>query len=275
MTILPAPLDLPSRCSPGALSPMDAGLREDRSHRVARGLRAAAFCALMIVLDSVGFSYIETASADENDCGSLDSSGRGNIGPWDYHDPSSRVPTGEDPMGRIKRVENVHFKPKWEFIDPKEPSEEIGNQTIYTLLVFPNHPRALWTLSRLEKQRGPLKNYAYHNSIWVPQLTADCFFDRAFRFRQDQSPTWMLYGMHLHSRGNLKGSKDAYRKAEELGEDSTPFHYNYGLLLADAREIDAAEAHARIAYARGYPLKGLKDRLKKLGRDIGTPAAEK
>ena len=275
MTIFPPTPQLPSRCGPGGLSPMHAGFREDQAHRVARGLWSAAFSALAIVVFCVGFSYIDAAWADENDCGSLDSSGRGNIGPWDYHDPSSRVPTGEDPMGRIKRVENVHFKPKWEFIDPKEPSEEIGNQTIYTLLVFPNHPRALWTLSRLEKQRGPLKNYSYQNSIWVPRLTADCFFDRAFRFRQDQAITWMLYGMHLHSRGNLKDSKGAYGKAEELGEDSTPFHYNYGLLLADAREIDAAEAHARIAYARGYPLKGLKDRLKKLGRDIGTPAAEK
>jgi len=206
------------------------------------------------------------AFADEDDCGNFDSSDYGGIGPWDYHHPSSRVPTGEDPMGRIKRVENVHFQRQWEYVSPRVGSYKIANEVIYTLLVFPNHPRALWTLSRLEKLRGPLKNYA--SNPRVPKMTVECFFDRALRFRPNQSPTWMIYGMHLHSRGRLSDAREAYVTAKNLGEDSTQFHYNFGLLLVDTKELDLAEESARVAYSRGYQQPGLKDQLAKLGRKI-------
>jgi hypothetical protein len=206
------------------------------------------------------------AFADEDDCGNFDSSDYGGIGPWDYYHPSSRVPTGEDPMGRIKRVENVHFQRQWEYVSPRVGSYKIANEVIYTLLVFPNHPRALWTLSRLEKLRGPLKNYA--SNPRVPKMTVECFFDRALRFRPNQSPIWMIYGMHLHSRGRLADAREAYQTAKRLGEDSTQFHYNFGLLLVDTKELDLAEDSARVAYSRGYQQSGLKDQLAKLGRKI-------
>ena len=169
-------------------------------------------------------------------------------------------------MGRIKRVENVHFQRQWEHINPRVPSWKIASEVMYTLFVFPNHPRALWSISRLEKLRGPLKSYA--SSPRIPRLSADCFYDRAIRFRSDQSPTWMIYGMHLHGRGRLAQAREAYMTARKLGEDSTQFHYNFGLLLVDTRELDLAEESARVAYSRGYQQSGLKDQLAKLGRKI-------
>ena len=55
-----------------------------------------------------GIGAISTGSwGAEYDCGELKNFG--DIRPWDYADPSSSVPTGADPMGRILRVENVSF----------------------------------------------------------------------------------------------------------------------------------------------------------------------
>jgi hypothetical protein len=206
------------------------------------------------------------AVADEVDCGPLDNSDWGGVGPWDYYDRSSWVPTGDAPQTRIKLVENVHFKKQWEFFNARTPSGKVAGEVGYTLKLFPNHPKALWTMSRLERERGPLKSY--HSAPHIPQLNMDCYFDRAIRFRPNQSPTWMIYGMHLHASKRLKDARDAYENAEKLGEASAQFHYNFGLLLFDLGDIDAAEAQARQAYAKGYQLRGLKDKLKQRGRDV-------
>jgi tetratricopeptide (TPR) repeat protein len=206
--------------------------------------------------------------ADEVDCGSLDNADWGNVGPWDYYDRGNWVPTADAPQTRIKLVENVHFKRQWEYFGPKTPAITVANEVGYTLRLFPNHPRALWTMSRLERQRGPLNKY--YSSPVIPRVSTDCFFDRAVRFRPQQAPTWMIYGMHLHATKRLKDAREAYETAEKLGEASAQFHYNYGLLLVDLGDLDTAESHARQAYAKGYQLQGLKDKLKQRGRDIQT-----
>lgn len=204
--------------------------------------------------------------ADEITCGDLDNSDWGNVGPWDYYDRSSWVPTGDAPQTRIKLVENVHFKKQWEFFRPGTPSAKVAGEVGYTLRLFPNHPKALWTMSRLERERGPLRRY--HSAPHIPQLDMDCYFDRAIRFRPKQSGTWMIYGMHLHASKRLKDAREAYENAENLGETSAQFHYNFGLLLVDLGDLDRAEMHAKQAYANGYQFQGLKERLKQRGRDL-------
>jgi tetratricopeptide (TPR) repeat protein len=54
---------------------------------------------------------------------------------------------------------------------------------------------------------------------------------------------------------------------------SAEIRYSLGLLNLKQGKIDAAVEHARVAYALGFPLEGLKNRLKKLGRWPPTPQA--
>lgn len=55
---------------------------------------------------------------------------------------------------------------------------------------------------------------------------------------------------------------------ERTGGESAEIHYFLGLLIADSGELDAAVDHARQAYRLGYPLPGLRNKLKRLGRSL-------
>jgi tetratricopeptide (TPR) repeat protein len=204
-----------------------------------------------------------TVAADEFDCGPLRNFN--DFGPFDYRDPENFISTGADPMGRLKRVENVHFQDDMKALNLRMFSiERLAGEFTYTLRVFPNHPEALHAMSRLEKQAGGKLPQAAA-TIYTPRITADCFFDRAVRFRPEDPQVQFLRAIHLHDRGRLKEARSAYAEAGRLGLDTANFNYNYGLLLSDLKEWDAARELARKAYAGGFPLDGLRGRLAAAG----------
>jgi len=190
------------------------------------------------------------------------------IGPWDYADPSSSVPTGADPMGRIKRVENVHFKPAMQMLDLKQFNiERLTGEIHYTLRVFPNHPRALYAMSRLERLAG---GKLPQNGItpFTPRITADCFFDRALRFRPNDKNVRKVHAMHLQQRGKLKEALAEYEQAELGGEQSADLYYNVGLLHTDLNNWEKAYEYGIKAQNQGFMLPALKQRLEKVGRPL-------
>jgi hypothetical protein len=225
---------------------------------------------LGVIVSAIILPLSPLAVADEEDCGTVSAPSKGGSGPWDYFDQSNQVPTGEAPQGRLKLVEHAHYYRNWELINPKWSSRTIAGELLYVLKMLPNHPRALWAASRLEKARGPMRNYAFDEGI--PFLSADCLFDRALRFRSDVPNIWMIYGMHLHSKGKLTEAKEAYGTAEKLGATDAQFHYNYALLLIETKNLDEAVTHADNAYKQGHPSQGLKNQLKRLGRNIDFPS---
>jgi tetratricopeptide (TPR) repeat protein len=213
-----------------------------------------------ISTDSWGFEY---------DCGELKN--YADVGPWDYSDPSSSVPTGADPMGRIKRVENVHFYPDVKNLNTKVLSiEQLTAEIHYTLRVFPNHPLALYAFSRLERLAGgKLPNSSA--TMFTPRVTAECFFDRALRFRPDDKDVRIVYGIHLHLRNKFKEALEQYQIAESEGADSSFFYYNLGLLYADMKNWEKAVEYGQKAYNFGLDLPGLRQKLEKAGYKIQMP----
>lgn len=220
---------------------------------------------LMMVLCMAGVTicWASNGSASERDCGPLKN--YNDFGPFDYQDPQNRDPTGADPMGRIKRVENVHFRDDMKAVNLKRYSvERLSGEFVYTLRVFPNHPEALHALSRLEKLAGgKLPQNAV--SPFTPKISADCFFDRAIRFRPEDPHVRYMHAIHLHDRKQYAEAREAYALAEKLGMENPNFHYNYGLVLADLKEWETAREYARKAYSAGFHLEGLRRRLTEAG----------
>lgn len=224
---------------------------------------------VLTVITLIGLAHPILARADVMECGELKN--YQDIGPWDYADPSSNVPTGADPMGHVKRVENVHFTPAMQLLDLKRFSiERLTGEIHYTLRALPNHPGALMAISRLERMAGgklPQRGI----TPFTPKITADCFFDRAIRFRPRDKVVRMVHGMHLHQHGKLQEALAEYEKAQSMGEDSPNLNYNLGLLHAELNNWDKAYDYGEKAQRAGFMLPGLRNRLEKAGRPLPPP----
>jgi hypothetical protein len=220
------------------------------------------------ILVAITAASMGTAVADVADCGELRNFG--DIGPWDYADPSSSVRDGENPMGRIKRVENVHFNPEMKMLNTKRFSiERLTGEIHYTLRVFPNHPEALVAISRLERMAGG-KLPQRSATVFTPKISAYCFFDRAIRFRPEDKAVRYSYAIHLHQNRKYQEALEQYRLAESQYEDDRIFQYNIGLLYADIKNWEKAAEHAQRAYSSGVTFAALRQRLEKAGYKIDT-----
>ena len=184
------------------------------------------------------------ANADEMTCGPLKNA----FGPFD-----SRVAETADKA----IVEGRHFTRKVERLQGGETGL-LGHDLDYTLRAFPNHPRALMSMSRLairdRQPQPPGANYPI-----------DCYFDRAFRFVPDDPWPLVLYGLHLERAGRDSEAPGYLDKAARLGSKDPNVNYNLGLGYLDLKQYEKALAHAKLAYAAGFPLPGLRDRLKQVG----------
>jgi hypothetical protein len=210
--------------------------------------------------------------ADVADCGELKN--YSDIGPWDYADPSSSASTGGDPMGRIRRVENVHFNPEMRTLNTKRYSiERLTTEIHYTLRVFPNHPEALVAISRLERMAGG-KLSQKSATIFTPKISAYCFFDRAIRFRPEDKADRFSYAIHLHQNRKYQEALEQYLQAESEYEDNRFFHYNFGLLHADMKNWEKAAVYAQRAYSAGITFPALRQKLEKAGYKIDTSVAK-
>ncbi len=210
----------------------------------------------IILLIFYGIIVSSRALADSYECGSfipIDG-----IGPWDYYDPKNWVPVRGSKHGHlINLVESAHFTSNVENLISGQ-SGPIANDIDYTLKRIPNHPRALLAVSRFQREgrKSTLPN--------DPKYTVDCYFDRAIRFRPKNATTHMLYAIHLHKVKNYVKAEKEYLISESLNPDDPEIHYNMGLFYYDRKQYKKAKYHAKKAYAKHYPLPGLKNKLKKI-----------
>jgi hypothetical protein len=79
-------------------------------------------------------------------------------------------------------------------------------------------------------------------------------------------PYVMLAIMHRKAH-KLSEARDVLRQADEVtGGSSAEIQYNLGLINLELGDMTAANANARQAYRLGYPLPGLKNKLRQLGK---------
>ena len=173
-------------------------------------------------------------------------------GPWDYTN-------AQHVAERLPIVERHHFRIdtqrlQVDSLDGKSPGDDMD----YTLRAFPNHHKALYTMSMLEltTKQSPPMNASY---------TADCYFKRAIAFRPQDGTVRMIYAGFLHKTGHLQAALEQYDAASQMMSESPELQYNLGLLHFDLGNFDESLEYAHLAYAAGFPLPGLKKRLSTSG----------
>lgn len=192
-------------------------------------------------------------------CGSL---ANGDNGPFDY-----RVVRGP----RLVVVENHHFTPDVEALQKPE-SPILGANLDFTLRAFPNHHRALNALTRLgEKMKT-------QSPPGLPR-PLECYFERAVRFRPNDTVVRMMYAIYLHKAQNGAEAVRQLTLADQMAEKDAFTHYNIGLVYLDMKKLDEARDQARKAYSLGIQIPDLRDKLKAAGKweegdEKAPPAAD-
>jgi len=171
------------------------------------------------------------------------------FGPFDYRTASEK---------NKQLVEGSHFTRDVEMLRSGNRGL-LGGDISYTLTAFPNHPRALLSMMRLgEREKTERPRGA--------RFTVACYFARAVRFAPDDGSVRVLYGIYLSKRGAKTEAVEQLEAAQELIGDDPNLHYNLGLAYFDLKDYDKSQLHAKKAYEHGFPLPGLRDKLKQAGK---------
>lgn len=191
-----------------------------------------------------------SAVADEAECGSLGQPFGG-----DYRlvnaDPTIKE--------RLRLIEDAHFTTNVDrLISGQSGALSLATDLEWTLRAFPNHHRALWAMARLAlREKRELVRGA--------SLSVDCYFDRAARFQPEDPVPYSLYGMYLIKARKREAAEPELEKAAARANGDANVLYNLGLGYLDLGRAEKAAEFAKLAYAAGFPLPGLRDRLKAAG----------
>jgi len=196
--------------------------------------------ALAVIVVALSAS---TAHAEE--CGPLPSGG---YGPYDYR-------TDRD---KVALVEKFHFTPSIEALIPSG-NGPVGAELDYVLDKFPNHHRALAAAVRMAERD---KTFRLKGSVRV----VECYFDRALRFRRDDT---VVRSMFAHYLGQIGRTDDAIAQLDiglGFASENALTHRNIGIVFAELKQYDRAVTQARKARDLGYPGTDLIDRLRAVGQ---------
>jgi len=150
---------------------------------------------------------------------------------------------------------------------PNPRERELFRQVKYILNRIPNHYRALDFYGRLYKKYPALRRLISEDAALnsARPMTPECVFDRAIRFHPKDPTPRLLYGLFFHRIGKLKSALGQYRTAAKMRPNWAEVHYNMGLVYLRQKDYAAARVQAKKAYALGYPLPALRNKLKKAG----------
>ena len=174
------------------------------------------------------------------------------VGPYDYRHPGD---TPDIPGGIAANLEGNHLRPETLALTDRNAGADLD----YVIRAVPNHPRALLAMVRLAQK---MKS----ENLKIGVFTVPCHFIRSITFAPDDPMVRFAYGLYLSHFGKKEAALAQFLKAEELGADNANNLYNIGLLYVDLRDYDKGLAYAKRAYAAGFPLPGLRDKLKRAGK---------
>jgi tetratricopeptide (TPR) repeat protein len=171
----------------------------------------------------------------------------------DYFDPD---PANQQ---RIRGVETNHLNADVEALRQGQ-SASIGADLIFILRLVPNHHRALDALMRLAIRDRTAR------PAGVPNFPVECWLHRGVVFSPKDGRARLIYGVYLARLGRRATAISELIEAEKLMPGDINVSYNLGLLYFDEKNYARSLEYARRAYAGGYPLPGLKNKLSGAGK---------
>ncbi len=187
------------------------------------------------------------SSAEVNDivCGSLEN----HYGPYDYR-------SDKDKLGI---VETFHLTANVSNLSSAQSASTVCGDLDYTLRAFPNHHIALMAMTRLGEKEKLAKPRGAKFSV-------ECYLQRAFRFRNDDTTVKMLYAAYLAKSGKKTEALAMLDEMVNAEEETANVYYNIGLIYFELKDYEKSLSYARRAYDLGFPLPGLRDKLKRAGK---------
>lgn len=201
--------------------------------------------AILFIFVNIAFIQL-TAHAENSECGSLKITGGG---PYDYRNQRDE----------LSKVEGAHFTDVVEALIRGTSNIAPGGDIAFTLAVYPNSHRALLAMMRLGEREKTLKPAG-------SRYTVECWFDRAIRFRPDDSVVRMIYSNYLNGKGRREEANNQLNIASTYAKDSAITDYNIGLHYLKIENYDMALQQAHKAINLGWTQSNLKDLLKNLGK---------
>lgn len=195
---------------------------------------------LTIALLAAGCAAPALAQENRVGCGDLSNA----YGPYDYTDPVHR-------RDNLPIVEHFHFTRDVQSLRQGR-SDTVAGDLDYTLRAFPNHHQALDSVARYQLA-NPRPDPRYYS--------AECYFDRAMRWRPDDARVHMVYAIYLNKKGDKAEATKQYQDALSLEPADAEINYNAGLFFLGLKDYDKARELAEKAYGGGYPFEGLRNKL--------------
>jgi hypothetical protein len=188
------------------------------------------------------FGSTVMAQTDGTACGPLSTPGQ--YGPYDYRTDRDKLPV----------VLSNHFTTEVEALIRGITAQTPGGDIDYTLRAIPNNHRALIAMMRLgDKEKTPQPRGS--------RYSVECWFDRAIRFRPDDSIVRMIYSTYLNSKGRVPDANAQLELATTYAQDNGITHYNIGLHYFDLKNYDSALIQAHKAIALGFIRPELREKL--------------
>lgn len=197
---------------------------------------------LLICVSGVPHAW---AQSEPSACGSLANA----YGPYDYRVDRDKLPL----------VLGAHFTPEVEALIRGKTSITPGGDIDYTLRAIPNNHRALLAMMRLGEKEKTHQPRGSRYSI-------ECWFERAVRFRPDDTIARMLYSTFLGSKGRIPEASRQLEIATTYAKGNAFTHYNIGLHYFDLKNYDQALVQAHKAIELGFSPTLLHNQLQSVGK---------
>jgi len=181
---------------------------------------------------------------------------------YDYSDKSRRN------TWHLRDVYDNHFRHILsELKKPRPYVPNVFTQIKYILSRIPNHYPTLEAYGRLYAEFPSIRQLIRKDSDLnrYRPMTPECVFDRAFRFHPEDPKLRLLYGLFFYRSKKLERALQQFKIAAKMSPDWAEVFYNIGLVYFRQKNYSAARVNAKKAYTLGYPLAGLRNRLKKAG----------
>jgi len=103
------------------------------------------------------------------------------------------------------------------------------------------------------------------------RYSVECYFDRALRFRPDDTIVRMIYATFLAKFARAPEAVRQLEQASASAGDNAFSHYNIGLIYFDLKQYEKALAQAHKTIALGFVQTALRDQLKSVGKWTEQP----